>query len=307
MIDVIDHTSYSTVGVYLGLQTSSRTWYLSVFSGTNRHPTHMSNENPRKRLLSNTSTDGNEDFKRLETECARLQHELDRVSRAKNTLLEENKQLDKLRCSICNDASKNTDLIHCKRDACGKVACRECLDEQIGCYHHANVGQEIFSCHSCAHSYDRTDLAKVAGSNYLKAVIFFATQAVVQRERSRVNKFENMDSSELHELTTLVLPCCKQTPIVDFDACCVIGCSLCKHSTCAWCFQHFAPDQLGNYTAHEHVRHCPDNPNTDCYYVGNHQRALTRAFQSHQARQMCEKLKVTLIGDTQNGAQAVHN
>lgn len=259
-------------------------------------------------------TDDDDPVEQVETVEARaarrareaLEAEVERLQTSKRRLLEENELLDKLRCTECNDITKR-ELITCKSLSCAKVVCKECLDERIACYNQANKGQEIFSCPSCACSYKREDLTTLSGQNYLKAVVFFSTQAVIDRERKRVNKLDSLDPGERTELCTLRLPCCNKTPILDFSNCCSIPCDICKASTCAWCFKYFHTDNLGSYNAHQHVKECEYNPNKGSFYVGTYHKQLTRAFQAHQARQMCKKLNATLIGDDQEFAQSVHD
>jgi hypothetical protein len=260
----------------------------------------------------NDANDANEPIETMEERVARrareaLEAEVTRLQESKRRLLQENALLDKLRCTECNDIDKR-ELITCKRPECAKVVCKECLNDRIGCYNQANVGQEIFSCPSCACSYPRDKLTTFAGSNYLNAIVFFSTQAVVERERKRVNKLDSLSPEERTELCALKLPCCFRTPVLDFSNCCSISCDLCKSSTCAWCFTHFKREGMGEYNAHEHVKQCSYNPNKGSFYVDTyHKQQLTRAFQAHQARQMCKRLNATLIGDDQEFAHAVHD
>lgn len=257
-------------------------------------------------MSKRSSTDTQTDVAQLENALSAAREDADKLRRANETLLQENKIIGTIICADCKDP-KQRDLIRCVNEACSEVRCKPCLQNGLSSYHCANVGKEIFSCQTCFTNYPRSELMRIGGEEFLKAFVHFATQAVELRERKRKSTFDAIDPSDISTLVTLSLPCCDRTPLVDYTACCCLTCSFCKSSTCAWCFEHSKPNELGNYDMHEHVKTCPRNPNKGSYLVGSHAADLRVALQSHQARQICKRLKATAIGDVENGARPVHS
>lgn len=246
--------------------------------------------------------------------CARdnslARQEVERLRKANELLREENKIIPTIRCVEC-EQSATKQLIYCRNELCKHALCAECLQERLGTYASANVGKEIYSCHSCNHAYDALELQRFGGVNYARSLVFFA-QAVKEsiRKRKRGDSMAiALDPEDKFELLTLTLPCCNKTKMTDFGQCACLTCTFCKQSTCAWCFAHMPSADLGIYHMHEHIKTCARNPNQGHFTIDTpaHVAQLTVTMQSHQAKQICRRMDATAIGDTSDGAAAVHS
>ena len=243
----------------------------------------------------------------LKRKISHLETERDRFKTANETLREENTMLDKVLCCGCkNPFCKVT--IRCPNVDCQKLRCQECIQEYLSSYKDANRNKEIFSCPDCQTNYPRAELQQIGGPFFLNALLFFQKVELEAIARKKKGRYQSLDAESITELVALQLPCCQKTELVDYRACCSLPCTFCKSATCAWCMIHMKNDrELGSYAMHEHIKQCRRNPNKGSYMVGDYIEELTVAMQSHQARQICDRLGATVIGDIMNGAHSVHS